>query len=53
MEQTLISAYGLEALDNARREIAVWNLNGFHKEIQRAAEIFGATFDDFLGILGE
>lgn len=53
MEQTLISAYGLEALDNARREIAVRNLNGFHKEMQRAAEIFGAAYDDFFGILGE
>lgn len=52
-EQTLISAYGLEALDNARREIAVAKLDGFWEEAQRAAEIFSGVKDDFFGLLGE
>ena len=52
-EQTLISVYSLEALDNARREIAVLNLAGFREEISRAAEIYGSSIENFMDLLGE
>lgn len=39
-EQVLISAYTLEALDNARREIAVRNIHKFLNEIHRIAELW-------------
>ena len=52
-EQTLISVYSLEALDNARREITVLNLAGFREEISRAAEIYGSSIENFMDLLGE
>jgi predicted GIY-YIG superfamily endonuclease len=41
-EQILISAYTLDALDNARREIAVANVGKFATEFNRAVEIMGS-----------
>jgi hypothetical protein len=38
-EQLLISAFTLNALDNARREIAAFRVGGFLNELNRAAEI--------------
>jgi len=39
-EQVLISAYTMDALENARREIAVRNLPKFSKELRRIAELW-------------
>ena len=40
VEQVLISAYALENLDNARREIAVGNVAGFQENMGRIVQIF-------------
>jgi len=45
-EQTLISAYTLSYLDNARREIAVGNLPGYSNNIGAIIQIFESTTED-------
>ena len=52
-EQALISAYTLEYLDNARREIAVGNLHGYRKSICAVAQLFdGVVEDELLNLMG-
>ena len=45
IEQIIISAYTLEALENARNEIAKGNLFKFADEYRRAEIIFKCSFD--------
>ena len=53
MEQVLISAYSLDNLSNARREIAVGNVSGFAGRIGNIVSIFGgAVEDEFLDLMG-
>lgn len=53
MEQVLISAYTLESLENARREIAVGNVKGFAGKINNIISIFGgAVEDELLNLMG-
>ena len=52
-EQALISAYTLKYLDNARREIAVGNLQKFKKNIISVVELFrGLTEDELMNLMG-
>lgn len=46
MEQTLITAYGLDALGNAINSIARKKWGSFTKEFARAASIFSSAYDD-------
>lgn len=51
VEQMLITAYTLEALENARREIAKGNTGKFAEESKRAVEIMsspGINWLDFI-----
>lgn len=53
MEQVLISAYSLDYLSNARREIAVGNVGGFTREIGNIVTIFGGVAEDeLLNLMG-
>ncbi len=53
MEQMLISAYSMENLLNARREIAKGNINGLTGKIENIINIFGgAVEDEFLNLMG-
>ena len=53
MEQTLISAYTLDYLDNARREIAVGNLAGYKDNMDAVIKIFGSiTEDELMNLMG-
>lgn len=53
MEQIVISAYTLDNLTNARREIAVGNVSGFAGKIGNVISIFGgAVEDEFLNLMG-
>jgi len=53
MEQALISAYTLEALDNGRREIAAKKVYGFWKEIKRIGSLyFSSVENELLDLLG-
>ena len=53
MEQMLISAYSLDNLSNARREIAVGNVSGFAGKIGNVINIFGGAIEDeFLNLMG-
>ena len=53
VEQVLISAYALENLDNARREIAVGNVAGFQENMGRIVQIFqNSTEDELLNLMG-
>ena len=52
MEQLLISAYSLDNLLNARREIARGNVVGFSEKIGNVISIFGgAVEDEFLNLM--
>ena len=52
-EQVLISAFTLDHLDNARREIAVGNINSYQQHLAAVMEIFvGCTEDGLLALLG-
>ena len=52
-EQTLISAYSLSYLDNARREIAVGNLSRFKSNIENVIKLFGSvTEDELMDLMG-
>ncbi|MFA6661517.1 MAG: RHS repeat-associated core domain-containing protein, partial [Bacilli bacterium] len=46
MEQTLITAYGLDALGNAINSIARKKWGSFAKEFARASSIFSSAYDD-------
>lgn len=49
----LISAYSLDNLSNARREIAVGNVSGFAGKIGNVINIFGGAIEDeFLNLMG-
>ncbi|MGM9636901.1 MAG: RHS repeat-associated core domain-containing protein [Eubacteriales bacterium] len=48
MEQSLISAYTLDYLDNARREIAVGNLSAYESYIDAVIQIYGSVSEDEL-----
>ena len=53
MEQILISAYTIQNLDNARREIAKGNVNGFKSKMNNIINIFGgATESELLNLMG-
>ena len=53
MEQVLISAYSLDYLSNARREIAVGKVGGFTGEIGNIVKIFGGVAEDeLLNLMG-
>ena len=53
MEQILISAYTLDNLLNARREIAVGNVAGFTGRIDNVISIFeGVAEDELLNLMG-
>ena len=53
MEQALISAYLLDNLVNARREIATENVGGFAGKIGNIISIFdGAVEDELLNLMG-
>ncbi len=53
VEQILISAFTLDHLENARREIAVGHINAYHQYMGAATEIFaGATENGLLALLG-
>ena len=53
MEQALISAYSLENLINARREIATGNVGGFAGKIGNIISIFdGVVEDELLNLMG-
>ena len=53
MEQIIISAYTLDNLVNARREIAVGNVSGFLGKIGNVISIFGGTLEnEFLNLMG-
>lgn len=53
MEQVLISAYTLENLDNARREIAVGNVAGCAGKLENIISIFnGVAEDELLSLMG-
>lgn len=47
-EQMLISAYGMEYLDNLRREIAVSKIDQFRQYITRQAELQNSVSEDEL-----
>ena len=52
MEQLLISAYLLDNLYNARREIAVRNVGGYAERIRNVISIFGGALEDeFLNLM--
>ena len=52
MEQVLISAYSLDNLCNARREIGIGNVRGFSGKIGNIISIFGgAVEDEFLNLM--
>ena len=54
MEQILISAYTLDNLLNARREIAVGNVAGFTGRIDNVISIFeGVAEDEVLNLMGQ
>jgi len=46
MEQTLIIAYGLQALDNCINSIIYNKWGKFVKEFNRAASILSSAYDD-------
>lgn len=53
MEQIMISTYTLEALENARREIAVNNVYKAGQQGARAAEVFASGAEnDYLDLMG-
>lgn len=53
MEQVLISTFTLQYLDNARREIAVKNIEKYRENIYNVIEIFsGAIESDILSLMG-
>ena len=53
MEQLVISAYTIQYLDNARREIAVGNVRGFVGKMNNIINIFGgATESELLNLMG-
>ena len=53
VEQVLISAYTLENLSNARREIAVNNMDGYRSYINSTKNLFGSTKEDeLLNLMG-
>lgn len=53
MEQVLISAYSLENLSNARREIAAGNINGFAGKIDNIISIFGGSMEsEIMSLMG-
>lgn len=53
MEQLIISAYTLENLANARREIAAGNVSGFAGKIENVISIFGGAIEDeYLNLMG-
>lgn len=53
MEQILISAYTLQNLDNARREIATGNVRGFAENMDNIINIFdGALESELLSLMG-
>ena len=52
-EQSIISAYTLNYLDNARREIAVSNLTGYYDNMEAVIQIWGSvTEDELINLLG-
>ena len=52
MEQLLISAYTMQNLDNARREIAVGNISGFAGSMNNIINIFsGAAESELLSLM--
>lgn len=53
MEQVIISAYTLQNLDNARREIATGNVRGFAGNMNNVIKIFdGAMESELLSLMG-
>ena len=53
MEQVVISAYTLQNLDNARREIAVGNVSGFAGKMNNIINIFGGAMEsELLSLMG-
>ena len=53
VEQIVISAYTIQNLDNARREIAVGNVKGFTRKMDNIINIFGgATESELLNLMG-
>ena len=52
-EQVLISAYTLSYLDNARREIAVGNLNNYTNYLSAVTQIINGVTEDELRNLME
>ena len=53
VEQVLISAYSLDYLRNARREIARGNVAGFNEEIEKINQLFNnASEDELLNLMG-
>ena len=52
-EQVLISAYTLDYLDNARREIAAGNLPGYWDYMNSVTQIIGSvTEDELMNLMG-
>ena len=53
MEQVLISAYTMDSLDNARREIAVGKISGFAGHMDNIISIYeGVAEDELLNLMG-
>ncbi|MBQ7551651.1 MAG: GIY-YIG nuclease family protein, partial [Bacteroidales bacterium] len=53
IEQMLISAYSLDNLSNARREISVGNVGGFAGKIGKIINLFGSVAEDeLLNLMG-
>ena len=46
MEQALICIYTIQALSNARYEIAKKNIDGFNEEIERAATLLDVSYEN-------
>lgn len=53
MEQILLSAYSLENLVNARREIATGKVSKFAHKIGNVIKLFGSSVEDeYLNLMG-
>ncbi len=51
MEQSLICIYTIQALSNARYEIAKKNIDGFRKEIERAATLLDVPYENLYNLV--
>ena len=52
-EQTIISAYTLDKLDNMRREIAAGKIPNFKEELGDVITLYGSlTEDELLNLMG-